>query len=229
MSSLNENPITANFSWVQSVQTLIIGRLIVVFLLLVTTWVWYSGKLELSFERFPQGLTLVFIIAVGLTIVYFFLLRLSRNVTWQIWAQFLIDACLITLLIWWTGDLSSPYITLYVVLISVSSIFLRPMSTLLMAFICVAMFVGVAVLAGYGVFSDPDQILPPARIIQIVSFHVVAFLVVGLLSARLAERRYSGESMEEAAKDLRNLRVLHERIIESIRSGLITTDLAGKI
>ena len=100
MSSLDENPITANFSWVQSVQTLIIGRLIVVFLLLVTTWVWYSGRLELSFDRFPRGLSLVFLIAVGLTIVYFYLLRLSKNLTWQIWTQFLIDAGLITLLIW---------------------------------------------------------------------------------------------------------------------------------
>lgn len=44
MSSLDENAVPANFSWLQSVQTLIIGRLIVVFLLLVTTWVWYSGR-----------------------------------------------------------------------------------------------------------------------------------------------------------------------------------------
>src|SRR5262245_34644647 len=53
MSSLDENAISTNFAWVQSVQTLIIGRLIVVFLLLITTWVWYSGRLELSFDRFP--------------------------------------------------------------------------------------------------------------------------------------------------------------------------------
>ncbi|MFL6467044.1 MAG: two-component system sensor histidine kinase NtrB, partial [Pyrinomonadaceae bacterium] len=61
------------------------------------------------------------------------------------------------------------------------------------------------------------------------SFHVVAFLVVGLLSARLAERQSSGEMLEEATKSLASLRMLHERIIESIRSGLITTDLEGKI
>jgi two-component system sensor histidine kinase PilS (NtrC family) len=35
--------------------------------------------------------------------------------------------------------------------------------------------------------------------------------------------------LEETAKTLANLRVLHERIIESIRSGLITTDLEGTI
>ncbi|MCV4933207.1 PAS domain-containing protein, partial [Escherichia coli] len=64
---------------------------------------------------------------------------------------------------------------------------------------------------------------------QIISFHFVAFLVVGLLAARLADRRASGEELREATRSLANLRALHERIIESIRSGLITTDLEGNI
>ena len=228
MSSLDENAISTNFMWVQSVQTLIIGRLIVVFLLLITTWVWYSGRLELSFDRFPRGVTLIFLIAVGLTPVYFFLLRLSRNLTWQIWLQFSVDAVLITALIWQTGDLTSPYITLYIVLISVSSIFLKPLSTIILAFVCVGLFAGMAFISTTEWISDPVA-TPPAKIIQIVSFNVVAFLVVGLLAARLAERRYSGDALEETTKSLANLRLLHERIIESIRSGLITTDLDGKI
>ena len=43
------------------------------------------------------------------------------------------------------------------------------------------------------------------------------------------DRRFSGEQLKETAKSLASLRALHERIIESIRSGLITTDLDGKI
>ncbi|MDM7921824.1 MAG: ATP-binding protein, partial [Pyrinomonadaceae bacterium] len=67
------------------------------------------------------------------------------------------------------------------------------------------------------------------RAVQIISFHVVAFLVVRLLAARLSERRSSGEELKETAKSLANLRALHERIVESIKSGLITTDLDGTI
>jgi two-component system sensor histidine kinase PilS (NtrC family) len=52
---------------------------------------------------------------------------------------------------------------------------------------------------------------------------------VGLLAARLSERRLSGAALEEATRSLATLRALHERIIESIRSGLITMDLDGKI
>ena len=117
----------------QRIQTLIIGRLMIIFLLLVTSWFWSSGTLRLSFESFPQGLFLVFLISVGLTIVYFFLLRLSSNYALQVRIQFFLDALLITWLVWRTGDLSSPYITLYIVMISVASYFIRPVSTLLTA------------------------------------------------------------------------------------------------
>jgi len=132
MFSLDEKAASANSKPMQRIQTLIIGRLLVIFLLLVTSWFWYSGTLTLSFDSFPQGVFLVFLISVGLTIVYFFLLRLSKNFSWQIRTQFYLDALLVTWLVWQTGDITSPYITLYIVLISVASFFLNPLSTLLM-------------------------------------------------------------------------------------------------
>lgn len=229
MTSLDEKQAAANSKQTQRILTLIIGRLMVIFLLLVTSWFWNSGTLRLSFENFPQGLFLVFLISVGLTIVYFFLLRLSGNYSWQIRAQFFLDSLLITWLVWRTGDLTSPYITLYIVLISVASFFLNPLSTLLMAVQCTFLFVLLAILTGTALIDTfgPEQTMGKA--VQIVSFHIVAFLVVGLLASRLSDRHSSGKELEETAKTLANLRVLHERIVESIRSGLITTDLEGTI
>src|SRR5436189_4009212 len=133
MFSLDEKAAPANSVQMQRIQTLVIGRLMAIFLLLVTSWFWYSGTLRLSFDNFPQGIFLVFLISVGLTIVYFFSLRLSTNYAAQIRIQFFLDALLITWLVWRTGDLTSPYITLYIVVISVASFFLKPLSTLLMA------------------------------------------------------------------------------------------------
>ena len=201
----------------------------VIFLLLVTSWVWNSGTLRLSFENFPQGLFLVFLISVGLTIVYFFLLRLSKNFALQIRAQFFLDSLLITWLIWRTGDLSSPYITLYIVMISVASFFTKPLSTLLIAAVCAFSLVTLALLTGTGVIDTFGPAQVASKAVQIVSFHVVALLVVGLLASRLSERRSSGEELEETTKNLASLRALHERIVESIRSGLVTTDLEGTI
>jgi two-component system, NtrC family, sensor histidine kinase PilS len=229
MVILDDNATTANSSTVQRVQTLIIGRLIVVFLLMVTGWVWYSGSFTLSLNEIPRGPFLVFVISVGLTTAYFLFLRLSTSTDWQVRTQFVIDTLLVTWLVWQTGDLTSPYITLYIVVIGVSSIYLRPSQTLAMAMAAIGLFTLMAVLIGTGIIDGTGQTDSVPRIIQIVSFHIVAFLVVGLLAARLADRRSSGEELQKATKSLANLRALHERIVESIRSGLITTDLDGKI
>ncbi|HEU5132216.1 MAG TPA: ATP-binding protein, partial [Pyrinomonadaceae bacterium] len=56
------------------------------------------------------------------------------------------------------------------------------------------------------------------------------FFVVGLLSARLAERQSRSDvRLAAATQSLANLRALHERIVASIRSGVVTTDLEGRI
>ena len=229
MFSVDEKQAAANSRLMQRILSLIIGRLMVIFLLLVTSWFWNSGTFRLSFENFPQGLFLVFLISVGLTIVYFFLSRLSKNYGWQIRAQFFLDSLLITWLIWRTGDLTSPYITLYIVLISVASFFLKPLATILMALECSLLFILLAFLTGNEVINTFGPAQAMAKAVQIVSFHLVALLVVGLLASRLSDRRSSGEELEETAKTLASLRALHERIVESIRSGLVTTDLEGNI
>jgi two-component system sensor histidine kinase PilS (NtrC family) len=229
MSSLDEKAVTANSREMQRIQMLIIGRLIVIFLLIVSSWVWYSGQLVLSLDNFPRSLFLVFLISVGLTIVYFFLPRLSKRLAWQFWVQFTFDALLVTWLVARTGDLNSPYLTLYIVVIGISSIFLKPRATLAMAGVCVAMFSTLAVLVSAGIAESHGEPHPPAKFFQILSFNIVAFLVVGILAARLSDRRSSGDQLKETVRTLANLRALHERIVASIRSGLIVTDLDGTI
>ena len=78
MFSLDEKEFQANDGIANKIQLLIIGRLMIIFLLLITTWVWNSGHLKLSIEDYPRGLLLVFLISVGLTILYFFVLRLKN-------------------------------------------------------------------------------------------------------------------------------------------------------
>ena len=56
MFSLDEKIFSANIQQSQKIQTLIIGRLMTIFLLLVAAWIWHSGRLKFSFENFPQGL-----------------------------------------------------------------------------------------------------------------------------------------------------------------------------
>src|SRR4029434_3075089 len=80
--------------------------------------------------------------------------------------------------------------------------------------------------------SDPSRLIGGSlsQTIQWVGLFDVAFFVVGLLSARLAERQARSDvRLAAATQSLANLRALHERIVASIRSGLVTTDLEGRI
>ena len=109
----------------------------------------------------------------------------------------------------------------------------RPDKTVVTSVGCAVAFTACA-LQITGLLGDYD----PARLvggsvsqtIQWVGLFDVAFLVVGLLSARLAERQSRSDvRLAAATQSLANLRALHERIVASIRSGVVTTDLEGRI
>lgn len=214
---------------IRGARRLIFGRLFLILLLFGVSWIWYGGLAEGATYRFPEGPVLIFVVSLVLSVFYYGFLSLGRFVQWQVRLQLLIDTLLITWLVSLTGELSSPFITLYIVVISVSSIFLRPLATLIVALIAVFLLTFVGLMPALGLIEATGPRYEMGRILQVVSFQVVAFLVVGLLAARLSERRSSGEELKETAKSLADLRALHERIVESIKSGLITTDLDGTI
>jgi two-component system sensor histidine kinase PilS (NtrC family) len=62
------------------------------------------------------------------------------------------------------------------------------------------------------------------------SVHVGALFLVGVLASVLTgELRRAGDALDRRTSDLRRLRDLHERTVESLMSGLLTCDLRGFI
>lgn len=175
----------------------------------------------------------VFVLVVLLTIGYAVAQRLSRNLPLQARLQFAIDIFLVTWMVWNSDVLHSPYTALYIVIIAVASLFLGPRDAMITSIICTLSFTGCAfaVIKGFGNHPASASLRGSlSQSIQAVGLFDVAFLVVGLLSARLAERQTRSDvRLIAATQSLANLRALHERIIESIRSGLVTTDLQGRI
>lgn len=233
MQRFYDNNTSGEVDLASKMQWLIFGRLMVVFFMLAAGWIWKSGTLSLSSENLPQGLFYAFIISVCLTIIYFLAFRFFPRQYIQIRVQFFMDVLLVTLLVWQTGDISSPYVTLYTVLICVASVFLGARGTLFTATGCALVFTALA----YGVWLDfvpsvteRESALHLTKFVQIIGFNNIAFLGVGLLAARLASgHTASREKLQAANKSLADLRLLHERIIQSVRSGLVTTDLDRNI
>ena len=209
---------------------LIAGRLVTALLLSVFGTIWTrAGESQQSINKSLVLLTLV----AGLTIVYAVFFRLSKNILLQARLQLAADVVLVTWLVWSTQTIQSPYIALYIVIIALSSLFLGPRGALITSVLCAVAFTAcaLAITGALGPTTSSRLIGGSlSQTVQWVGLFDIAFLVVGLLSARLAERQSRSDVRLQAAKQsLANLRALHERIVASIRSGVVTTDLSGRI
>ncbi|MBI4477963.1 MAG: PAS domain S-box protein, partial [Acidobacteria bacterium] len=102
-----------------------------------------------------------------------------------------------------------------------------------------ALLYGMLVLLQYQGFAfGPDDwfpidvtLLPPLRVASYtVAINAFGFIAVAILSGSLAERlRRADVSLAEASDEIANLQALNEHIINSLVSGLVTTDYSGKI
>lgn len=172
---------------------------------------------------------MLLMIVGGLTAVYFLIYRFFERLLFQARLQLAIDVLLVTWLVWHSDVINSPYIALYIVVISVSSVFLGPRDAVVTSVGCAVTFTtcALALIQSRPLLSADESL---SQTVQSVGLFDVAFFVVGLLSARLAERQSRSDvRLLAATQSLANLRALHERIVESIRSGLVTTDLQGRI
>jgi two-component system sensor histidine kinase PilS (NtrC family) len=209
---------------------LIAGRLVTALLLSVLGTLWTrTGEAS---QLINKSLGLVTIVAC-LTIIYALIFRLSRNILAQARFQLTVDVLLVTWLVWNSNVIQSPYVALYIVIIAVSSLFLGPREAVVTSVGCAVAFTACALqITGFTGQSNPTKLVGGSlsQTIQWVGLFDVAFLVVGLLSARLAERQSRSDvRLLAATQSLANLRALHERIVASIRSGVVTTDLEGRI
>jgi two-component system sensor histidine kinase PilS (NtrC family) len=208
---------------------LILGRLIASLFLFIARALWIHGGNGRAVAAQLRPLLVV----SALTLVYALARSLSKTFLLQARIQFTVDILLVTWLIWSSDVIHSPYIAVYIVVIAASSLFLGPRDAILISLGCAVAFTtsAIAVLNGIGGVPTGDLLdRYRAQTFQAIGLFDVAFLVVGLLSARLAERQSRSDvRLQAATQSLANLRALHERIVESIRSGVVTTDLQGRI
>jgi len=211
---------------------LILGRAAAVVLLLLIGVFWKKSALDSSFTNSLSGVAPILLSVALLTILYSAAHLLWKNFRAQAQIQFFLDVLIVTWLVWSTGDIHSPYTALYIVVISVASLFIGPRGAMVTSVGSAAAFNAGVLIAinGLGPIAARATGDSLANAIQSVGLSDISFLVVGLLAAKLADRQTRSDvQLAATARSLADLRALHERIVESIRSGVITTDLQGRI
>jgi len=213
-------------------------RLMLFRVVMITTLLLIAISVEAVSETLLPVNPLYFLIAgtYALTILYVLALRLDLPASAQVYAQVVADLLTVTGLVYLTGGAGSRagFMLLYpisvlsagVLLFRRSGLLLAGLAGLLYAALLGAVRSGLIPVAG---LADVPA-MPLKQLLYSVFVTLVACVTVALIGSYLSESlRTVGAQLEEAAVEAAGLRELNQLIVNSLQSGLMTTDLDGGI
>ena len=173
----------------------------------------------------------------ALTAFYAATMRLADRYRWLVDLQLVGDALVVSAFIYFTGGISSYVSSLYVLPIVAAATVQHRRGGLLVATLSAGLYGGVVLLqylTASRVLHDPwlaSPVLPPLSVAQYTYvLNVFGFFAVAWLSGSLAEGvRVSGVRLEQASNQIANLQAFNQHVIDSLPSGLATTDNTGRI
>lgn len=152
------------------------------------------------------------------------------------YAQVLGDLLIVTGIVHTTGGIESNFSFLYLISIISASIILfgrgglaaASVASVLYGALVQALYLGA--IRPYTSAARPAVFLPAQAVAYTVFLNIFAFYTVALLTNYLSESlRLAGRKLEEASGSLADLEVFNQTIIDSITSGLMTTDIEGRV
>jgi two-component system sensor histidine kinase PilS (NtrC family) len=159
------------------------------------------------------------------------LLRLNKRLVVQAYIQIAIDLLLITWGVNRTGGAYSYFASLYFLEIVVSSILLERRGAFLTATVCSIIHFAHLDLVWFGWIPSSSPVRGDLQNLQyIISLNIFGFCSVAFLSNYLSDSwRRAGMELEKSTGRVAFLQAFSDRIMDSMGSGLITTDMEGRI
>lgn len=203
-------------------------RLLTITLILTVGVVWPQYVPGSGTNRFFLPL-IIFWITLG--ILHLILLRWLPQASWHGGFQVAGDVFMISALVYSTGLQESYFISLYLLVIIVASILFVRQIAFLTAAVCFLFLATMAVLADTGKIPRTSASIPtPESLRTWLVMNLLGFLAVAYLASLLAQSlRRKGLELEEKREELLSLQDFTEDIIHSMRGGLLTTDIEGRI
>ncbi len=167
----------------------------------------------------------------SLSLFYVLLLQVWNEHRLQATLQVLTDLILVSVVVHETGGWDSSLNFLYPLVIIVAAVLLPRIWAQLIAALAFILYGTVLELNYYGLVPSYCTTHPELKALQAIIFvNLFAFIAVAYLAGLLtAKLRQVGVQLQDTSGALESLQALHENIIHSISSGLITTGLDGRI
>ncbi len=175
---------------------------------------------------------------LGLSALWYLLatlyLLMQRGVPrsrWHAPVQIALDLGIITGIVYASGAQDSYFISLYLLAILMGSILFSRRGTFLVAGFSFVLLGCITEITYYGIIPRTTISTPSPRALESwLGSNLFAFFAVAYLGSLLAQTiQTKGVELEETNEALKDLQAFNNDIIESMRGGLLTVDLEGRI
>lgn len=165
------------------------------------------------------------------SVFYALLLSFWHDARMQSMLQVITDLSMAALIVYVTGGVDSSFNFLFALIIIVATILLPPIWAYLSAALAFILYGTVLELCYFNVVRSYSTTQIDLKSLQaLILINLFAYLTIGYLASRLSVKlRQAGVQLRDTSGALENLQVLHENIIQSISSGLMTTDMEGRV
>jgi two-component system, NtrC family, sensor histidine kinase PilS len=166
-----------------------------------------------------------------LTIIYSLLINHIRKLHGFAYLQLVLDLALLTALIYYTGGIDSPFSPFYMITILSASVILDRRGSVLTAALAGILFGIIVDLQFFGLMPGlPKSPYGGLETLYLLFLNMVAFVTVAYLTGSLAEKlKQTRKHLVEKSIGLADLQAFHENVVRSISSGVLTTDVEGRI
>ncbi|MGH8003312.1 MAG: two-component system sensor histidine kinase NtrB, partial [Limisphaerales bacterium] len=162
---------------------------------------------------------------------------LSRSWMYFYTGQLILEICLEGALLRYTGDFSSPFSALFVLSIISAALIFRFSGTLLFATLAALVYTIALATSVAGDFHGPEVIFNfwsalfasrgffATYLLNLSVFYLTA-TTAGFVARRLSQKT---EELAQAARELRQVRLELEDVLQTMNSGVLTIDRLGKV
>lgn len=214
----------------------------------VSEWLSWLGRVRFLAITFLVGIVIaarhltpmplpvrsfVQLIALWYTLAIFYVIvrRWVPQARWHAPLQIACDLLLVTGIVYVTGMQDSYFVSLYLLAILMASVLFSRRGVFLVAGFGFVLLGGALELTSYGVLPRTATSTPTLQALDSwLASNLFAFFAVAYLGSLLAQTlRKKGVELEAKSEELKDLQTFNQDIIESMRGGLLTTDMEGRV
>jgi two-component system sensor histidine kinase PilS (NtrC family) len=203
---------------------------------MVTTLLFVATYVESVSETLVAVNPVYFVVGAtyALTVGHGLALRFVRPLTALAYAQVVGDLVVITALVYLTSGTRSGFLLLYPMAVLAATVLVPRHGALWLAGLATALYAGLMLAVRSGLLWHPALSDLRSSPIGAVAYPIfvlgVVCATIALLGSYLSDSlRHTGRQLMEATEEVADLRELNQLIVDSIQSGLITTDGDGRV